>query len=277
MKQLIHWLYIICLVALVSACGTSRHAERVPMIGGLKGEEYQEKVVAGFPQWNCVTGKVALNLNTGSGKNMKLSATLRMKKGEVIQLSVAPLLGIEVARLEISPERILAVDRLHKQYVELSFEELNRMANLDLSFNVLQSLFLNEIFLPGKEKVEVADLHRFHMTSEGDRALWEVKNSKKLAYHFWTTADKGWLETTSVSLLGTAYALKWTYGDFAKLGAGYFPQHMLAELQGTGKAYSLDMKFSRMSVDENWETHTELSSRYKKMELATLLKMWLEK
>lgn len=98
-----------------------------------------------------------------------------MKKGEVIQLSVAPLLGIEVARLEISPDRILAVDRLHKQYVEVSFDELNRMADLNLSFNVLQSLFLNEIFLPGKETVEVSDLHRFRMTSEGDRALWEVK------------------------------------------------------------------------------------------------------
>lgn len=277
MKQLIHWLYIVCLVALMSACGTSRHAERVSMIGGLKGEEYQEKVIAGFPQWNCVTGKVALNLSAESGKNMKVSATLRMKKGEVIQLSVAPLLGIEVARLEISPERILAVDRLHKQYVELSFSELNRMANLDLSFNVLQSLFMNELFLPGKDQVEVSDLHRFRMTAEGTRALWEVKDSKKLAYRFWTTADKGWLETTSVSLSGTAYALKWTYEDFTKLGPGYFPQHILAELQGAGKEYNLDMRLSRMSVNEDWETRTELSSKYKKMELVTLLKMWLGK
>lgn len=277
MKRLIHWLYIVCLVVLVSACGTSRHAERVPMIGGLKGEEYQEKVVANFPQWNCVTGKVALNLSAESGKNMKVSATLRMKKGEVIQLSVAPLLGIEVARLEISPERILAVDRLHKQYVELSFGELNRMANLDLSFNMLQSLFLNEIFLPGKETVEVSDLRRFRMTSDGDRALWEVKDSKKLACRFWTTADRGWLETTSVALAGTAYALEWTYSDFSKLGPGYFPQHILAELQGTGNKYSLDMRLSRMSVNEDWETRTELSSKYKKMELVTLLKMWLGK
>lgn len=275
MKQLIHWLYIVCLVVIVSSCGSLRHAE-APMIGGLKGEEYQEKVIAGAPRWNCVTGKVALNLNV-SGKSTKLSATLRMKKGEVIQLSVAPLLGIEVARLEISPERILAVDRLHKQYVEVSFDDLNRMANLNLSFNVLQSLFLNEIFLPGKETVETSDLHRFQIVPEGEKALWEVKDSKKLSYRFWTTADRGWLENTSVSLQGTPYALNWTYGDFGKLGSGYFPQHILAELQGTGKKSSLDMKFSRMSVGEDWESRTELSSKYKKMELATLLKMWLEK
>ena len=206
-----------------------------------------------------------------------LNEQLRMKKGEVIQLSVAPLLGIEVARLEISPERILAVDRLHKQYVEVSFEDLNRMANLNLSFNVLQSLFMNEIFLPGKETVEVYDLHRFRMTSEGNYALWKVKDTKKLAYSFRTTADKGWLENTSVALSGTPYALNWTYGEFCKLGAAYFPQHILAELMGSGKTYSLDMKLSRMSVGEDWETRTSLSSKYKKIELATLLKMWLER
>lgn len=277
MKRLIYWIYVVCLIVLASSCGSLRHTERAPMIGGLKGEEYQEKVISSLPYWNCVTGKVALNLNTGSSKNTKLSATLRMKKGEVIQLSVAPLLGIEVARLEISPERILAVDRLHKQYVEVSFEDLNRIANLNLSFNVLQSLFMNEIFLPGKETVEVSDLHRFRMTSEGNYALWKVKDTKKLAYSFRTTADKGWLENTSVALSGTPYALNWTYGEFGKLGAAYFPQHILAELMGSGKTYSLDMKLSRMSVGEDWETRTSLSSKYKKIELATLLKMWLEK
>lgn len=104
----------------------------------------------------------------------------------------------------------------------------------------------------------------------------ESKDTKKLAYSFRTTADKGWLENTSVALSGTPYALNWTYGEFGKLGAAYFPQHILAELMGSGKTYSLDMKLSRMSVGEDWETRTSLSSKYKKIELATLLKMWLE-
>lgn len=277
MKYLIRWSYLVCLIITISACSSLRHTERVPMVGGLKGEEYQEKVISGSSHWDCVTGKVALSLNVESLRNTKLSATLRMKKGEVIQLSVAPLLGIEVARLEISPDRILAVDRLHKQYVEVSFNELNRMTNLNFNFNVLQSLFLNEIFLPEKEKVEVADLSRFRMTVEGEHALWKVTDSRNFDYCFRTTSDRGWLENTSVSLRGTAYALNWTYGDFSKLGAGYFPQHILAEFQGTGKEYSLDMKLSRMSVGENWETHTVLSSKYKKMELIAWLKMWLEK
>ena len=65
----------------------------------------------------------------------------RLKRGESIQLLVAPLLGIEVARLEIT-WWIVGVDRLNKRYVNVSFEELSRLANTDLSFNILQSLFL---------------------------------------------------------------------------------------------------------------------------------------
>ena len=36
------------------------------------------------------------------------------------------------------------------------------------------------------------------------------------------------------------------------------------------------MKFSRLSVNSDWETRTELSSRYQRIELAELLKMLLK-
>ena len=55
MKRLIYWIYVVCLIVLASSCGSLRHTERAPMIGGLKGEEYQEKVISSLPHWNCVT------------------------------------------------------------------------------------------------------------------------------------------------------------------------------------------------------------------------------
>ena len=62
------------------------------MIGNLKGEEYLEKVIEYAPRWQALTGKVAFSLDM-DGKSASLNATLRMKKGEVIQLSVAPFAG----------------------------------------------------------------------------------------------------------------------------------------------------------------------------------------
>ena len=128
---------------LVASCSSTRRMQKTPMIGGLTGTDYMEKVIEWAPRWQCVTGKVALNLNTGKSAN-KVSATLRIKRGDVIQLSVAPLLGIEVARMEITPEGILVVDRMNKRYVRESFGAISELAHVDLNFNMLQSLFLNE-------------------------------------------------------------------------------------------------------------------------------------
>lgn len=47
-----------------------------------------------------------------------------MKRDEVIQLSIAPFLGIEVARAEISPDGVLVMDRMNKRYVQVPFDEL---------------------------------------------------------------------------------------------------------------------------------------------------------
>lgn len=242
------------------------------MIGGLTGEAYMEKVIELSPSWKSVSGKVALTLNMEGQKDAKVSATLRLKRGESIQLLVAPLLGIEVARLEITPDGLLAVDRLNKRYVNVSFEELSRLANTDLSFNILQSLFLNELFLPGKVQLDVSDAKSFRISLENGYALLEAKPSKGLSYRFRTSADRGLLEESRIGVSNTPYALNWKYDDFTTLDNRLFPSHMLLAVEGTGKTLSLDMKFSRLSVGGDWEGKTELSSRYQQIELQELLK-----
>ena len=99
-KLVVRYLYVLVALVLVASCSSTRKLEKTPMIGGLTGEAYMEKVIELSPSWKTVSGKVALTLNMEGQKDAKVSATLRLKRGESIQLLVAPLLGIEVARLE---------------------------------------------------------------------------------------------------------------------------------------------------------------------------------
>ena len=43
MKRFIYWVYVVCLIVLASSCRSLRHAERAPMIGGLKGESIRKR------------------------------------------------------------------------------------------------------------------------------------------------------------------------------------------------------------------------------------------
>lgn len=276
MKRNLSFYLLAGLIALLAAsCSSTRNARKTPVIGGLTGTDYMEKVIEWAPQWQCVTGKVALNLNTGKSAN-KVNATLRIRRGDVIQLSVAPLLGIEVARMEITPDGILVVDRMNKRYVRESFGVLSELVHVDLNFNVLQSLFLNELFLPRKTQLSVADASDFTVTQDGNLACLEPKSGKAFSCRFWTTADQGQLEKTRIGVKGLSYGLDWSYSDFGRLDGKSFPQHMLVNVTGTDKPVSLDMKFSCLSVDSDWDSRTELSSRYQRIELTELLKMLLK-
>lgn len=158
--RVLSYLTVVAAILLMASCASRRSLERSPMVGGLTGEAYVEKVIAAAPEWKSVTGKVALNLDMGDKGKAKVNATVRIRKGEVIQFSVAPLLGIEVARMEITPEGLLLIDRMNKRYVEVSYAMLSGLANMELSFGVLQSLFLNELFLPGKNVLDADDVKR---------------------------------------------------------------------------------------------------------------------
>lgn len=142
--------YIVLLVLILTSCSTSRNTLRNTTIGGLSGTEYMEKVIEWTPSRDNLTARARIELNVGSSSPMSVNANMRVRRGEIIRFSVAPILGIEVARIDITPDKIMAVDRMNKRYVELGFAEISSLLNTELDFNILQSLILNEIFIPGR-------------------------------------------------------------------------------------------------------------------------------
>ncbi len=276
MRRIIRHMVWVLVAVGMAACTASRKAGREPMVGGLTGEAYLEKVIELSPEWQTLSGKVALQLDLGAKGNTKVNATMRLKKGELIRLSVAPLLGIEVARLDITPEGLLAIDRINKRYVRASFEEIRNSWQVDLSFNILQSLFLNEIFFPGKLQLETGDARYFFVQTEGEDAVIRAKTSKQFSYRFRTSAADGSLLETHVGVAGLPYALNWKYDRFEPLGTRRFPAHMQVVLEGSSSPTSLNMDFSRLSTGGDWDTVSEVSSRYKQISLQELLKMFIK-
>lgn len=268
--------YIVLLVLILISCSTSRNTLRNTTIGGLSGTEYMEKVIEWTPSRDNLTARARIELNVGSSSPMSVNANMRVRRGEIIRFSVAPILGIEVARIDITPDKVMAVDRMNKRYVELGFAEISSLLNTELDFNILQSLILNEIFIPGKDKLSVADASGFTLSPYADRARLQVKGTKRIGYSFFTSATDGRLEETVIALKDLPYSLHCRYADFTMLGNDVFPQSIEMMSEGTDKKYSLDMKLSRVNTDSNWDSKTELSSKYRKMSVQELLKLFIK-
>lgn len=260
-------------IACLASCSSTKSVKSSDFIDNLSETEYMERVLGNSANWEAVTAKMSATLKLNGKSTGKVSGTLRIKRGEVIQMSIAPFLGIEVGRAEITPDGMLVIDRVNKRYVKVSFEELKALANVNLDFHILEALFLNEVFLPGKDKLSVRDLSSFKMNKNQPDVLLQVKKSKTFQYTFRTEAPEGLLKESHIGLTGTAYALQWKYDDFQPLEQHQFPSSMFVSFEGGSKPTNASFSLSRLSTNADWETHTEVSKKYQKVELEEIIKM----
>ena len=276
-RRLYHILGIAVLVLLLASCSSTQSLKKSQSIEGMTETEYVESVISHAGGWDALTAKMALAIDWEGKGATKVNGTLRIKKGEVIQLSIAPLLGIEVARAEISPDGVLVIDRMNKRYVEVSFAEVKALANADLDFHTLQALFLNELFLPGKDDLTSRDASSFRVEVGLDGVTLDVKKAKRFSYRFLTQAPEALLKESCIGLMNTPYRLKWEYAGFRPLDAKLFPSEMQVSFLGTKKPVKASFALSRLSTNADWDAHTEVSKRYEKVELEDILKLLLNK
>ena len=275
-KRIYLYACLALLIVLMASCSSTKSLKKSDFIGNLSETEYLEKVVSNTTDWNALTAKMTVDFNLNGKSTGKVGGTLRIKRGEVIQISLAPFLGIEVGRAEISPDGILVIDRMNKRYVEVSFAEVKALAKADLDFHTLQALFLNELFLPGKDDLTARDASSFSVEPETEGVWLNVKRAKRFGYHFLTEAPEALLKESYIGLNGTPYGLRWKYDDFRALERKQFPVDMKLAFEGGKKPVKAALALSRLSTNVDWEARTEVSKKYEKVKLEEILKLLLK-
>ncbi len=125
------------------------------------------------------TSKVKVTI-TQDGKDINTNGNLRMRYGDVIQLTlVDPVLGIaEIGRIELSPNKVLIIDRVNKRYVDTTYEDFSALKSRDIDFNTIQKFFWQEskkgdtfaYTIPAKKDIKL-DLK---LSNKGSNANWEA-------------------------------------------------------------------------------------------------------
>lgn len=268
------YLYLIIWViaCMLASCSTTRQVNRVETSEQLKATTLITSLASHSSDFTAFTAKMNLTLGKEDKGGTKVSGTFRIKRDESIQLSVSPILGIEVAKLEITPTYFLVIDRIHKEYMRIDYEALSSLFNLPVDYKVLQSLFLNEVFLPGKETVKSSDLKSFRISQSGDTFMADLKAHKMLQCNFMGSMSQQCLSSSYLGLRNTNYALNWEYDNFSPFEYGSFPMQMRLQVLGFESPFSLKIDFSKLTINSDWESTTEISKKYKKVPFSELIK-----
>ena len=70
---------------------------------------------------------------------------MQVVRDSMLVISVMPMLGIEVYRLEATPEELIAIDKLNHQYLKTDYARINRYVTPSLTWEDLQQIASNEV------------------------------------------------------------------------------------------------------------------------------------
>lgn len=231
---------------------------------------YVRKVNDNAVYANNIVSKIDFTLNA-MGKDISVSGKLYMRKNEVVRIQLTPFGLMEVGRLEFTPDYVLLINRLEKEYVKATYSELDFLKANGLDFYALQSLFWNELFQPAKRTLADADLADFKtdMNEQPERHITLTAN--KLFFDWKTNVSKAQIDETVITYAkGTSQQSTVTmeYGDFMPMGAKRFPSK--EKVTFTTKAYStgkmtLEFLLNKITNDTNWEARSAIPEKYKQI------------
>jgi hypothetical protein len=265
-------------IAMVASCGSTRKVvnETPNAQAVVQKQEFLQKVSDNAQHARFVTSKVKFSVEVGS-QQLTLTGNLKMKRDDVIRLQLMAFGFVEAGRLEFTKDYVLVMDRINKQYLRVPYQQLDFMRNSGLDFYALQALFWNELFQPGKTRMTDEMLKSYATDMEGEDAVISME-SGKLSYR--------WLADKSNALVKMAnilykdryrgnYQLNWDYVDFKQNGRKKFPMDHKVKFTTPDKEVKFEMMLNYLGADEDWETRTEVSGKYREVSVDEILRRFM--
>lgn len=78
-------------------------------------------------------------------QTLRATCTLQTVRDSIVVISVMPMLGIELLRIEATPDRIIGIDKINKQYTEVEYDEINHYLTPKIKWQDLQELASGEM------------------------------------------------------------------------------------------------------------------------------------
>ena len=290
MKKILRYAPIAMAMLLMASCASKKtitDGTKLPSLPHAQTEKSTEKQSLQFVQRiadnNATTANILASgdftLKTGS-KEITVPAKLSMRKDECIRIQLLmPILRSELARIEFTPDYVLLIDRYHKEYIKASYSEVSFLANNGLSFYSLQSLFWNELTVPGAKNVKDADLKKFAVDLNSNRQVLPVTLSKgNIAYNWGVDNNTALIQNANITYSSAAHGkstLTWNYSNFKNIGTKKFPLDHEVSLNtnygGKNRSAQVSLQLSSPKTSSDWDAHTEISSKYRKVGVDQLL------
>lgn len=214
-------LLMMLLMVAFGACSTKKSA--TGDIGALTVKEIKS-LPAMQKTGDNLSAKLKLNANI-KGKTFSAGGNMKIKRGEGLQISINALGGlIEVARIEMTPEKMLLIYRLGREYAEVRYSEIEAFRSLGLDYSMLEAILMNEVFAPGENILDKA-LAKMDVKAANGEIILTTPRSRNMQYSFHIEQSSGSLVLTRGDY-NSSVSVDCNYADFTDFAGRSFPRQI---------------------------------------------------
>lgn len=277
MSSMNRWVLLISLLALVALSGCrSRRAvsagEMLPPTGELSPGLLLDELLTRSDGDTSAQMKASA-LISFDGNAARSRVQIRWRRDRAIQVSILPLMGVEIARLVLTPDTIHLIDRYHKQYAVVAVGEWTRRSPLDLSFETVQSLFLARPAWPGGAMTP-GDLSLFATVADGTGGYaYTARAAGRACDNRFTIDNRACLTTFQWRKPHAASSLSGRYAGYGVAQDRISPREMALVLSAV---FEGEVSFSLENMEYGWNAPQNISAHVPSSYQRTDLQTWIE-
>ena len=267
-------IFAMALPLVLTSCKSHRQAVKegtgtaAVKVDTLQKQAFLQKVNDNAQYARFITSKVRFTVEVGA-RQMTLTGNLKMKRDDVIRLQLMAFGFVEAGRLEFTKEYVLVMDRINKLFLKVPYAQVDFLRNCNIDFNVIQGLFWNELFQPRVSRPTDQQLKNYTMKAGSDDTIIAMEDGK-LSYRWLadnTTARVKMANVmlSAIAVVFTAFIPLWS---IQKITAG----EKSIQFQSSERAHGLN---PYMGAEEDWETRTEVSSKYRQVTIEEILQRFM--
>lgn len=116
-------------------------------------------------EFDYLTAKSKFSFESKNQNFDNTNVNIRIKRDSIIWISVTGV-GLEVARGIITPDSIVFMDKIHRDYFVFNYQQLSKQYNFDLNFALLQSIIVGNLPFPQQPESRFVKNNDFYVLKQ---------------------------------------------------------------------------------------------------------------
>lgn len=208
-------------------------------------------------------------------KKTSISGTIRIKKDSLIWCLLSPVLNIEAARIQISPDSIKILNKMESTYLAQDFDYIDEVINRGLDFDMLQSLLIgNDFSVYDNNSFKASiDKHEYKLSTQNRRRLrklTKVADSLSDVIPF----EQIYLDPTNFKISSVIIkevetnnrTFEATYKNYVEVNKQLVPQLVEFNVNDGINRIRITLKYSKIQIDPDQTYPFKIPESYKKVE-----------